>query len=137
MAPPSGADGIGYADLVVGFFFMIAVAYVLALREAACTAWLRWRPLMAAGKICYGVYLLQRPVEVALGRITSAAGHPLPDMSLGSVPIKMGAAIAAAAVSWFCFERPLLSLKKNFSIRNHPDGRGSRAAGSMVETAVP
>jgi len=112
---------LGYS--VVGFFFMIAVAYALSLRESASTAWLRVRPLMGLGKICYGVYLLQRPVEVALGKITAALGHPLSDTSLGSVPIKMSAAIAAATVSWLCFERPILELKKRFSIPHHPQGR--------------
>jgi peptidoglycan/LPS O-acetylase OafA/YrhL len=112
---------MGYS--VVGFFFMIAVALALAQRESAGTAWLRWRPLMALGKICYGTYLLQRPTEVVLGKVSSALGHALSDASLGSVPLKMSAAIAAATLSWFCFERPILRLKQRFTIANHPQAR--------------
>lgn len=75
---------------------------------------------MGLGKICYGVYLLQRPVEVALGKAMVAIRHPLSDASLGSMPIKMTAAVGAATISWFCFEKPILALKKSFSITRHP-----------------
>lgn len=123
----------GYS--IVGFFFMVAVAYALVLRESSSTWWLRWRPLMWLGRICYGVYLLQRPIEVVLGKVTKALGHPLSDASLGSVPIKMSAVIAAATLSWFCFERPILGLKKRFSIAYHPQGRENDPARAVIAEA--
>lgn len=102
----------GYS--IVGGFFMAAVACALVHRESDKTAWLRWRPLMGLGKICYGVYLLQRPVEVVLVKTLGHIGQELPDDSLASMFIKMAATVIAATGSWLFFERPLLTLKQRF-----------------------
>ncbi|HJW45724.1 MAG TPA: acyltransferase family protein, partial [Lysobacter sp.] len=120
----------GYS--VVGSFFMITVACVLAHRDSGSTAWLRWRPLMGLGKICYGVYLLQRPVEILLGKTLASVGYALSEAALGSMPIKMAAAIVAATCSWFLFERPILGLKKRFEIQAHPQSRNVPATTAGV-----
>ncbi|MES2123407.1 MAG: acyltransferase [Gemmatimonadota bacterium] len=109
---------LGYS--IVGVTFGFVVLWAVTGREAKSTAWLRWKPLRALGKVCYGVYLLQRPMEVVVGKVTEAAGIPWNRTELSTVPILMAVTFATAALSWFAFERPILRLKRHFSVSGHP-----------------
>ena len=105
---------------LVAFMFLAAVTWTIQSRGAAGTAWLRTRPLQHLGKICYGVYLLQRPAEVVFVRVLDATGlHIAPD-SLALVIAKMLFAFGVASLSWYLFEKPILKLKDRFTLRNHP-----------------
>ena len=115
---------LGYS--AVGLVFGALVLWAVTGREEASTAWLRWTPLRALGKVCYGVYILQRPMEVVVGKVTEAAGIPWDRSALGTVPVLMAVTFATAALSWYAFEKPILGLKKRFTVRGHPQEAGAR-----------
>ncbi|MFO0691728.1 MAG: acyltransferase [Myxococcota bacterium] len=73
---------------------------VAAARETLLARLLGLAPLVALGRISYGLYLYHVIVFVGLG-----------DQSVG---IRWVAAIALAAVSWWLLERPILRLKVRF-----------------------
>src|SRR5690606_6110527 len=108
----------GYS--LVGLTFGMLVLWAVLARESPRTGWLRWRPLRELGKICYGVYLLQRPVQVMVGKVAEAVGLGWDPAALATVPLLMAVTIAVAWLSWQCFERPILSLKHRFTTRGHP-----------------
>ncbi len=108
----------GYS--LVGFAFGAIVLWAVLGRETPSTSWLRWQPLRAVGKVCYGIYLLQRPVQVVTMKIASATGLPIDPEHLITVPILMLATFAVASVSWLLFERPILGLKRRFVTSGHP-----------------
>lgn len=66
---------------------------------------LRWRPLVAAGIVSYGIYLWHITVLIELDRPDS----PLQPVSFWSLTLAAGViATALATISWFVLERPLL-----------------------------
>lgn len=112
------ARTMGYS--VVAFTFAAIVLWGVTGREGKDTALLRWAPLRALGKVCYGVYVLQRPVEVVVGKVAEAVWAGYDRTELYTLPILIGATFLAATVSWNLFERPLLGLKHRFAVRGHP-----------------
>lgn len=120
-----GLDRTGWFGRTAGYsliavLFGSTVLWAVLGRETPSTALLRWQPLRAVGKVCYGIYLLQRPVQVAAMKLSETAGYPLDPTSLFTVVILMFATFGAASVSWVIFERPILGLKRRFVTRGHP-----------------
>ena len=83
---------------------------------------LSWPPLVAIGKVSYGLYLWHFPVILIVD-------EQLPD---ASQPVRGAAVVAATAattlLSWFLVERPFLNLK---------DGPRTSAPAPPRQPAVP
>ena len=75
------------------------------------------RLLVYTGRISYGVYLIHVPifmgVDIAMQKLWKTS-----QLSSGKQLLMAGGALAitylAASISWFCFEKPILRLKKYF-----------------------
>lgn len=117
---------------LVAFMFLAAVTWTIQSRGARSTAWLRTRPLQYLGKICYGVYLLQRPAEVVLVRLLDATGLRIPPESFALVIAKMLFAFGVASASWYVLERPILKLKDRFTLKNHPARPAARITAELA-----
>jgi peptidoglycan/LPS O-acetylase OafA/YrhL len=93
---------------LMAVFFRTGLAAGAALVLLPLCGWpMRARgPLLAAalylGRISYGIYLWHLPVLFLLGRHTQLA-------PVHALAIAVPATIALAAVTWHCFERPLLA----------------------------
>jgi peptidoglycan/LPS O-acetylase OafA/YrhL len=76
----------------------------------------RWRWLVWTGVVSYGLYLLHGPARVVVRQIV---GPKLGIAEAGSLEFLflMAVAISAAALSWWCFESPILKLKDRFTAR--------------------
>jgi peptidoglycan/LPS O-acetylase OafA/YrhL len=89
---------------------------------------LRTRPLLALGRISYGIYLYHLTVLGLAGKWHLANleddVHPY---LLWSV-VAIGGSVLAAAVSWKLVEEPLLALKKRGGPRLRPSHGGSAPA---------
>jgi peptidoglycan/LPS O-acetylase OafA/YrhL len=109
---------IGYSMIGATCAALVLWAVLSRGREEARLLRAGW--LCSLGKICYGVYLLQRPVEIALLKISGKLGLALDPTSGVTVLAKCAAAIGVAAISWHLFEKQLLRLKGLFASRNHP-----------------
>lgn len=108
----------GYS--LVGGTMCLVVWWALEHRGATPTRVLRWLPLAALGRICYGVYLLQRPAEIILGKTLGHFGVSPDPGSIAFMFGKCAAAIALAIASWHAFEKPVLRLKRFFVSSHHP-----------------
>ncbi|WP_394842782.1 acyltransferase [Pendulispora brunnea] len=115
---------LGYS--VVAVTFGLLVLFVLQRRNERVTSLLRVSSLRYLGKICYGTYLLHRPADVFVDKLTNRLGITDPleaPEALESVSIlllKFGVAVAFASASWYAFEKPILRLKDRFQAVNHP-----------------
>jgi peptidoglycan/LPS O-acetylase OafA/YrhL len=112
------------AFIVVGYPFVSAAtaATIVQLQLG------RWRPLRAAlgypplvaiGKISYGLYLLHLFARAAvmfgpLGGVFAGFERDLPLSALRALAV-VAIAIAMAAISWFAFEKPILGLKSRLA----------------------
>lgn len=98
--------------------YVIAMAAVVSAADAGLGGWpgklLSNRPLVALGRISYGVYLYHMFVAAGADHIMH---------SLGRTPLREGPirflvlsamTIAAATASWLALERPALSLRRYF-----------------------
>ena len=65
------------------------------------------RFLVYTGTISYGLYLLHK-IPVDLAKALHVDGAPV------ALPVVLVASYAMAALSWRCFEQPLLGLKRFF-----------------------
>jgi peptidoglycan/LPS O-acetylase OafA/YrhL len=110
----------GYS-LVAATFFSV-VLWALLHRGDAATAFLRFGPLRYVGKICYGVYLLQRPAETIVLKLLPCLHIQLQDGG-ALMLLKMAFALAIASLSWYLFEQHVLRLKRYFVSRRHPSER--------------
>lgn len=108
----------GYS--LVGLTAACLVLTVVLHRNQPATAWLRSTWLCSLGKICYGIYLLQRPSEIALLKSLKLLGIETPAEALWLSGLKCIVAIAVAGVSWHFLERPLLRFKDYFLSARHP-----------------
>jgi peptidoglycan/LPS O-acetylase OafA/YrhL len=115
---------IGYS--MIGLTMSTFVFWTLEHRGSRATAFLRFPGLTFLGKLCYGIYLLQRPSEVILLRIFGRLGIEPDPASVWLMLAKCGFAFALAAASWYAFEKPILKLKRYFESRRHP-GAGAPA----------
>ena len=72
---------------------------------------LGWRPILWIGLVSYGAFLYHVAVleQLQKWRFGSFADDVSPYVWF---PVALAGALAIAAVSWYCFERPLLSFKR-------------------------
>jgi len=83
---------------------------LVAWRQPFLRALCRNRILTWIGTVSYGIYLLHLPAGEAARRwIEPALGIPL--LSSRDMLLCVASALAAAAVSWMLFERPILRLR--------------------------
>lgn len=118
----------GYSLAAVTFFAI--VMWTVLHRNARAAAPLRFAPLTYLGKICYGLYLLHRPAESILLKTLAHFGMVVNEDAAWLVPVKIAMAIAVATASWYCFERPILRLKRRFEFKQHPGE-------AILEAAAP
>jgi peptidoglycan/LPS O-acetylase OafA/YrhL len=78
-------------------------------RESPLARALSWRPLVAVGRISYGLYLWHWPVFLVL------LPKDLDAPTAWETILRFAATFAAATVSWFAIERPALALKRRWS----------------------
>jgi peptidoglycan/LPS O-acetylase OafA/YrhL len=105
----------GITALTLIFAALIFVA--ATCREGVTTAFLNLRALRFTGKVSYSLYVLH-PIVIALV-LPVLGAVPVPaalDLALNSekIVLVLLASIAAAAASWFYFEKPILGLKRYF-----------------------
>lgn len=110
-----------YRLLLVGFTvvaaaFACVIVCLIEYRESRWTAWLRLPPLLYLGRVSYGVYLLQVPTHLLLVGVTTHFGWPYPTDGWWArawwvFGVQVAATVALASVSWYAFERPILTLK--------------------------
>lgn len=106
----------GYS--LVAFTFSAFVLWTVLHRGLVATAFLRFPAFTRIGKLCYGVYLLQRPTEVAFLKVLSH-WH----LSSGASPLllmfgKIVSTVLVASISWYLFESRILQAKKYFAERS-------------------
>ena len=123
----------GYSFLALYFF--VVVAWALRHRGSGAAAVLRMRWLVYLGGICYGLYILQRPAEVALVKLLSLASIDLSAYGLPSLLAKTLFAVLVAHLSFRLLESPINRLKSRFSSARHPLAHGDGGAGQAP--AVP
>jgi len=106
--------------LSVGFGGMLLAA-LLGQTENRLTLYCRaltLRPLLFVGKISYGLYVTHILVFSVLGGYVD---KPLDRFgipgNLAIVVIRLAASIGFAALMWYRFEKPILSLKRYFNFR--------------------
>jgi peptidoglycan/LPS O-acetylase OafA/YrhL len=102
----------GYS--LVALTFASLVLWTLVHRARPSTAFLRFPPLIRLGKMCYGVYLLQRPAEIVFLKCASYF-----HVAIGAAPllVMLGEILSVfviAACSWYLLESRILKLKKYF-----------------------
>lgn len=79
---------------------------------------LEWRLLVYVGRISYGVYVLHLFMELVLPRLFAGAGLPFPhEQGWWRFLLLTAGTIAAAAMSWHWFEKPINDLKARFPYR--------------------
>jgi peptidoglycan/LPS O-acetylase OafA/YrhL len=95
-------------------FFLCIVASAVSLPQTIATRWLR--PLRYLGEVSYGIYLWQLvAIDVALAMV-----GPRPPVVLA---IALALTIAIAALSWRCFEKPIMRLARASSVGLRRDAR--------------
>ena len=72
---------------------------------------LAWRPLLWIGLVSYGAYLYH---FVVIEQLADRGFRPIAADTTPYLwfPVALAGSLAIAAVSWYCFERPILSLKR-------------------------
>lgn len=108
----------GYSFLA-GYFYLV-VFWTLENRNSKKTALLRNKFLMYIGSLCFGLYILQRPVEVFLVKSLSYIGFDLNSFPLLSLFAKTLCSIIVSQLVWSYFEKPINNLKRKFQDSKHP-----------------
>jgi len=111
--------GSPYTDtlLAAGFGGMLLAALLGqdAVRPTLYVRALTRRPLLFVGKISYGLYVIHILVFSILGGyVDKPLDHHGIAGNLAIVAIRIAVAIAAAALMWKYFERPVLRMKRYF-----------------------
>jgi peptidoglycan/LPS O-acetylase OafA/YrhL len=78
---------------------------------------LQWPPLVQAGLIGYGVYLLHLPIYSAVSRLGTALAFPLKPYQAPGFILTLALTIGAAFITHRYFEAPFLKLRTRFSTR--------------------
>ncbi len=98
-----------------GGFTLVAVSAALLIlglhtdREGPLARALSWGPLVAVGRISYGLYLWHWPVFLML------APSNLDAPTAWETAVRFAATFLAAGLSWFLIERPALAYKRSWS----------------------
>ena len=111
---------LGYS--LVGLMFGALVLWTVLSRDHIATSPLRFSPLCYLGRLCYGLYLLQRPCGGIVIKLGEKLGYSLDPNALITMFAKIGVTIIAATLSWNLFERQILKLKDRFQSNRHPAG---------------
>jgi peptidoglycan/LPS O-acetylase OafA/YrhL len=107
-----------YGYTVIALTFASVLLWVLHFRGAWQTAWLRIAPLRYVGRISYGIYLLQVPADLLVGKTLAQFGRQLaPGESWHTSTWGefFGVAVGAlllASLSWYSIESPILRAKE-------------------------
>ncbi len=109
---------IGYVTLAMFFASAVSMCADHVVRPAT-EKFLSWRPLVACGKVSYGMYIFHWPLVVLLVPKLEAMqkGMPMPtQIALGLGVVVGGTALmyVLAAISFRFFETPFLKLKGKF-----------------------
>jgi peptidoglycan/LPS O-acetylase OafA/YrhL len=125
----SAADGRDFHDIMSlrpaltvfasNVFYFGVVGLLICGSGHPALGLLRGRRLAYLGSISYGIYLYHPMVFAAITLASNRLG--LSPSSWGLDAVKFAAAIAVAALSWECFERPLLALKERVPYRKTSD----------------
>ena len=111
---------LGYS--LVGLMFGALVLWTVLSRDHIATSPLRFSPLCYLGRLCYGLYLLQRPCGGIVIKLGEKLGYSLDPNALITMFAKIGVTIIAATLSWNLFERQILKLKDRFQSNRTPAG---------------
>lgn len=109
---------VGYFALALTFASAVSICSDSSIPRRVRNA-LTWRPLVACGKVSYGMYLFHWPIVVLLAPWLNRIQRPLSAgsaMVVSIVQVGLGVAIsyAIANVSFKYFESPILKLKSKF-----------------------
>lgn len=124
-----------YAISLVSLGYAAVVAFTLSLSGSRWGRVFRLRPLVWVGTVSYGLYLyhwilydwIDTKVKFGLGY-----GDPW-----WLDVIKVTVSFAAAALSWYLIERPLLKLKDAVSYRGEKKGRAEKTPGTAALELQP
>jgi peptidoglycan/LPS O-acetylase OafA/YrhL len=108
----------GYSFLAL--YFMVAVMWTIQQRDSALTSFLRSRILVYLGGMCFGLYLLQRPVEIILLKGLLVFDFDLESSPILSLSLKTLFSVIVSHFVWHFFEKPINNLKRKFSSHEHP-----------------
>lgn len=110
---PEAAHRIGHTFLVIAYGGIVAGA--AEGFRGPIGAILLFKPLQYLGKISYGIYVFHYFAPIVLFRITQALGvAPLPEEAPLTLLAYTCFSLAAAALSWHCYEHPLNEQKRRF-----------------------
>ncbi|WP_269541303.1 acyltransferase family protein [Cerasicoccus fimbriatus] len=113
---PHQLGTLGYWATSVVFMGVVFWAAQPTEKPSLLSKVFQWKPLMYVGKISYGIYLYQFMSLLFLYKFISMTGiqESIADSWL-FVALWTCFTLAIAAISWHCFERPILRLKARFS----------------------
>lgn len=103
----------GLTIFIVEVFYASLVGLVLLHAGRRWLAPLRIRVLTYLGLISYGIYMYHSPIYWAIDGF-GVVDTWIYEQPLSTKLLKLGAALAAAVVSWHLIERPVLGLKDRF-----------------------
>jgi peptidoglycan/LPS O-acetylase OafA/YrhL len=105
----------GYS--ILALIFSALVLWTVLSRDGSATSFLRWAGLTRIGKLCYGIYLLQRPAEVLFLKLLSLLHIEVAASPILVILGKIATTVLVASLSWTLFEFRILRLKRYFSQR--------------------
>jgi peptidoglycan/LPS O-acetylase OafA/YrhL len=106
--------------------FASLILWVVERRRQIQTAVFRLPPLQFLGKISYGVYVLQLPVQAAL-KLVTGTGLGSVYRTPGQCLLWLCATISVAWLSWKYFEKPVLDWGGKWKTRKIPSLRKAPA----------
>ena len=109
---------LGFTFLAVAFAALVFLSVALP-REALLPRLLEWKPLRAAGKVSYAMYVFHWPVTFAL-REAGFRPHAIAPGAAGwaaYLAVLLAAISLLAALSWRVLEGPCLALKDRIAYR--------------------
>jgi peptidoglycan/LPS O-acetylase OafA/YrhL len=113
---------VGYSLNALAFASLIL--WVMQHRNKRGSAVFRWAPACWLGKISYGVYLLQLPVQ-SLVKLITKSPMGTSDRAPAESLVWLVAILAVAWLSWRYFETPLLNYGQKLAARKLPANAAS------------
>ncbi len=108
------AFGVDYRD-TIGFALNGVLAFLLIVQVICVPASpLNWAPVRYIGSISYAMYLWQQLLLDVTGKALTTVFPGIPPAL--RILLEFASVIAAASASWFCVEKPILSLRKRFGL---------------------